>query len=112
MYGIVPNNARYGPIEGVAARVDRRLQFRRREPGEAEVQQLGVAAPGNKDVAGFDVAMEDAFTVRGVESVGDLDGNVQPFAYSQLIPTDHRVESGPLEALHDDERGAIIVAIS
>ena len=42
--------------------------------GKSEVQNLGVAALGDKNIRGFDVAMHDAFGGRGVERVRDLDG--------------------------------------
>ena len=45
--------------------------------GEAEIQNLGVAALGDKDICGFDVAVDDSRLVRGIEGVGDLDGDFQ-----------------------------------
>ena len=42
--------------------------------GEAEVENLGVAARGDEDVGGLDVAVDDALGVGGVEGVGDFDG--------------------------------------
>ena len=41
--------------------------------GQAEVENLGVSALGDEDVRGLDVAMNDAFGVGRVESVGNLD---------------------------------------
>ncbi len=45
--------------------------------GEAEVEDLGAPAGGDEDVGGLDVAVNDAFTVGGVEGVGDLNGDVE-----------------------------------
>ena len=41
---------------------------------QAEIENFGVAAIGDKNVGGLDVAMDDALLVGGVESVGDFDG--------------------------------------
>ena len=45
--------------------------------GEAEVENFCVAARGDENVGGLDVAVDDAFGVGGVESVGDVDGEVE-----------------------------------
>ena len=48
-----------------------------RELREAEVEHLHLAAPGEEDVRRLDVAMQDAFGVRGVQRVGDLRADVE-----------------------------------
>ena len=40
---------------------------------QSEIQDLGVTAFGHEDVGGLDVTVDDPFSVRGVECVGDLD---------------------------------------
>ena len=45
--------------------------------GEAEIEDFGVAASGDEDVGGLDVAVDDAFGVGGIESFGDLNGSVE-----------------------------------
>src|SRR5439155_689761 len=45
--------------------------------GEAEVQYLRLAAFGNEDICWLDVAMNNAFLVRGFEPVRNLDGSIQ-----------------------------------
>jgi len=44
---------------------------------QPKVENLGVAALGRKDVGRFDVAMDDAFRVRRIQRIGDLDGQRQ-----------------------------------
>ena len=36
-----------------------------------------MAAAGDEKIGGFDVAMNDALGVRGVERVGDFDGEIE-----------------------------------
>jgi hypothetical protein len=44
---------------------------------EAEIQNLGVAPLGHKDVRRFDVPVDDALGVRCVQPVRDLNGDVE-----------------------------------
>jgi len=46
------------------------------EFGDAEIEQLRLAALRDEDVCRLDVAMDDALRVRGVERVGDLTARV------------------------------------
>jgi hypothetical protein len=50
---------------------------RRPLPGEAEVEDLGVAVFGEEDVLGLEVAMDDPLVVSGGEAVGDLAGDLE-----------------------------------
>src|SRR5262249_54875561 len=45
--------------------------------GEAEIEDFGVAAAGDENVGGLDVAMDDAFGVSGIERVRDFDRGVE-----------------------------------
>jgi len=61
----------------VRTRASRRLEPHSRRParpyadrrqfGESEIQNLGVPSFGDKDIGGLDVAVNDAFAVRGIE---------------------------------------------
>ena len=48
------------------------------ELGHASVKGLGAGLSGDKNAGGFDVTVDDAFGVGGIEGVGDCDGELQP----------------------------------
>ena len=45
--------------------------------GQTEIQNLGVAAIGDENVRGLDVAVDDALLVRGVKRIGNFDGEIE-----------------------------------
>src|SRR5438105_4101079 len=45
-----------------------------RDLRQAEVENLGMAALGDENIGGFDVAVDDALAVGGIEGLCDLDG--------------------------------------
>ena len=45
--------------------------------GQVEVENFGVAALDDENVGGLDVAVNDAFAVRGIQRVGHLNGEIQ-----------------------------------
>ena len=55
-----------------AANWHRQIQLR-----QSEIEQLGVAAVGDEDVARFDVAVDDPAGMGGVERIGDFDGQFE-----------------------------------
>ena len=49
------------------------------ELGQAEIQNFCLAAVDEKNIGGLDVAVNDAFGVRGFEAVGDLNADFEEF---------------------------------
>jgi hypothetical protein len=45
--------------------------------GQSEVKDFGVVSVSHEDVGGLDVAVDNAFAVRGVHCVGDLTGQLK-----------------------------------
>ena len=71
--------------------------------GEAEVKYLHLPARREKNVRRFDVAMNDAFGVRGVEGVGKLNGDVEHAIERQGTGSQFPVKAFALQQLHGDE---------
>ena len=65
--------------------------------GEAEIENLGVAAFGDENVGGLDVAMNDAFGMGGVEGVGNFDGEVEQAVDLHGTASDQVLESLALQ---------------
>jgi len=80
----------------------------RGEFGQPEIQHLGLAAVGDEDVGGFDVAMHNAARVRGVERIADLDAPLQGLRDLQRMPFDAVLQGRPLQALHHNEVPALV----
>jgi len=75
--------------------------------GEAKVENFDLAAIGDKDVGGLDVAMNDAFGVSCVERIGDLRGEIENLINGERTGLDCVFERGPFEQFHDDEGFAV-----
>ena len=75
-----------------------------------EVQNLGVPALGDEDVRGLDVTMDDAFGVRSVERIGDLDSDGEQRLQIQRTVCRSVLQGAAVEVLHDDERLAVFFA--
>src|SRR5262249_50067055 len=63
--------------------------FALNELGEAEIKNFDGPAIGDKNVSGLDIAMDDAFSVSGVEGVGELDSDVNRSRNRQLAHFQH-----------------------
>ena len=76
--------------------------------GETKIEDFDGAAFGDENVGGLDVAMEDALFVGGVESVGELDADVDGARNGKGAGGDEFVEGLAFEQLHSDECSAIV----
>ena len=57
----------------------------------------------NEDIRWFDVAMHDALRVRGVQSIGDLNCQLQQFAGLERLSGDVVLQRLPFEQLHHNK---------
>ncbi len=82
---------------------------RREQPGEAEVEDLDLAAGGDHDVAGFEVAMHHSLLMGLFESLGHLHGNRSGFAGRQRSRAQFGGQGIAGDQLHDDVVGAVVL---
>ena len=76
---------------------------------QAEVEERG-ARPGEHDVGGLQVAVDDAALVGGVEALGDLHGDLERRGERQGAAEDPLGERLALQVLHDQEGRAVVLA--
>ena len=77
---------------------------------QAEVENLGVAAVGHENIGGLDVAVNDAFGVRGVEGVGHFDRKREQALQFHWLAVDEVLQRLAGEAFHHDEEMAVMLA--
>ena len=110
----VPGLVRYSRLTAGGglglARGRRRIGCARGNFGQAEVENLGVSALGDENVGGLDVAMDDAFAVRGIERVGDFDGQAEQDVHFERTAGDAMLQGQAVQILHGDEGLAIFLA--
>ena len=75
----------------------------------AEVEDLGVAALGEENVGGLDVAMDDTGRVRGVERVRDLDPDLEDLRHRQRSGLQPFPKRRSVQPLHDEERLPLVL---
>ncbi len=75
--------------------------------GDAEVEDLHLAASGDHDVAGLDVAVHDARFVGALQAAGHLPRDLDRFPPGDRAPGDSIAERLSIVARHDDEGGAV-----
>src|ERR1700690_980337 len=78
--------------------------------GQAEVENFGLIAIRHEDVRGFDVAVDNALGVCAVESVGDLDAQVEQPVEFQRLAVDRSLEGLALQQFHRDKVTAALFA--
>src|SRR5271169_2170577 len=86
----------------VRGKVSLGSQFR-----QAEIKNLCMSTLRYKDVGWFDVTMNDAFCMCGVQCLGNLNSPLQNLLDRQRLPGNTVFESLPLQQLHRDERSSV-----
>ena len=69
-----------------------------------------MAAFGDEDIRGLDVAVNDVFGVGGIERVGDFDGEGEEFFDVHGAAVDAVLERLPIEKFHGDKGVAVLLA--
>ena len=77
---------------------------------QAEVQHLRLPSRGDEDVRRLHVAVHDPLAVGGVESVGDVQAEVQKLLGLKPPGEDAVLQCLPLQAFHDDEGLPLVLA--
>ncbi len=78
--------------------------------GEAEVEDLHAAVPGDEDVLGLEIPVDDPLLVRRREAVGDLQRVVDGLARRQARALQDVPQRFAFEQLLDDVRLAVVLA--
>src|ERR1700687_5600449 len=76
---------------------------------QSKVQNLGVAAFGDKDVGWLDVPVDDAFCVGRVKRVRNLDSQRQNQLSFQRSASNAVLQRQAIQKFHGDERLAVLV---
>src|SRR6516164_1396660 len=69
-----------------------------------------MTALGDENVGWLDVAMNDALSVRGIESVSDFDANVEQHFHIERTSQDEVLKSLAVKEFHGNEGTAIFLA--
>jgi hypothetical protein len=75
---------------------------------QSEIQNLGVPTIGDENIGGLDVAMNDAFCVRRIQSVGHFKPGFENLLQRERAPHDQMLEGAALQILHGDEHASIV----
>ena len=77
---------------------------------QPEVENFGVATPRHQDVRRLDVAMDNAFSVRRVQGVGNLGCQIEQQLNLQWLTQEAMLQRDAIEKLHRDEGAAFFFA--
>ena len=83
-------------VHGHAARRHRLTDVFRHQLGQTKIENFGLAALGDKNICGLDVAMDDAFGVRCFERVGNINTDFEQHIESHGLAIDAMLERGAL----------------
>ncbi len=72
-----------------------------------EIQYFGVVPVGNKNVCRLDVAVDDALRVGSIQSISDLDSQIEQRLDCQGLSADPAPECLALEQLHREENAPL-----
>ena len=76
---------------------------------QSKVENLGVSALGDKDIRGLDVAVDNTLRVRGIERVGNLDGQTEQNIGFHGPAGDAMLQRYAVEKLHCEKGMAILL---
>ena len=76
---------------------------------QAEIEHLGHAVRTNNDVARLEISVDDACGVRGLDSLGDLQRQLQCLAHGHCTCRDPVANGFALDQFHDQELGVGLV---
>ena len=77
---------------------------------EAEIENFGLAAIGEKNIRGLDVAMNDVFGMCGVQRVGGLNAGFQQSIKRQRPAGDAMLQRRALQQFHRDVTASLVFA--
>ena len=68
---------------------------------------LAFLAPGHEDVGRLDIAMNDSLFMRGVEGVGNVDGNLEQLFERERPLLDEALQGFAIEEFHGNKQSTV-----